>query len=300
MIAFLLAVLLAPRFPSDNVWNHQISTLPVHPMSSYWVLTFFPESKGFAINPDPSCGLPINRTGPGWQRMTFDWPAESDTCLYPYSSTQPFESCNPDSHWAAVDTTTNTLYEMYGVHGAAQKPSAGAGARWNLSSNAVRADGGTSADEAGLPISPGLLDFDEAHLGSIRHALRFALSWPYVDNSYVWPARHVAFRQHAPHAIPLGMRMRLKASYIIPADASPEVRAILQAMKDYGLFLADRAGDVYGEFSLEAVPDPRWRVLLAELAARTVGIRDNLEFVDESKFMADPNSGRWKARGWLW
>jgi hypothetical protein len=116
-----------------------------------------------------------------------------------------------------------------------------------------------------------------------------------VDNSYVWPARHFAARPHAPNAIPLGMRMRLRPDYAIPAGASPECQAVLRCMRDYGLFLADRAGDPVGEFSLECEPSPRWGGILTEIAARTRGIAPSLQFVDESAHMAEPNSGRWKS-----
>jgi len=292
--AVSLAVCLLPSFPADNVWNQPIGALPVHPMSSTWVAAFFPTMRGFAIATDESCGLPVLRTGPAWQRMRFDWPAESDTCLYPFSTAQPFETCNPDSHWAAIDTVNCLLYEMYNVHAGAPNHAA-QGSRWNLTSNALRANGWTSADEAGLPISPGLLRYDEAHGGVIRHALRFALSWPCVDNSYVWPARHVAIRRHVANAIPLGMRMRLRSNVVIPKDASPECQAVLRCMRDYGLFLADRAGDQVGEFSLECEPSPKWGGILAEIASRTKGIARSLEFVDESAHMAEPNSGRWKS-----
>jgi hypothetical protein len=288
-----LTICLSPRLPDDNVWNQKIDSLPVHRMSSTWVAAFFPPARGFAIATDGACGLPVLRTGPAWQRMTFDWPAESDTCLFPFSNAQPFEACNPDSHWAAIDTVNCLLYEIYGVHSGAPNHAA-QGSRWNLASNALRPDGWTSADEAGLPISPGLLRYDEAHSDTIRHALRFALSSRCVDNSYVWPARHVAARPHAPNAIPLGMRMRLRPDYAIPMDASPECRAVLRCMRDYGLFLADRAGDPEGEFSLECEPSPRWGGILAEIAARTRGIAPSLQFVDESAHMDEPNSGRWK------
>jgi hypothetical protein len=288
-----LAPCLTARFPSNNVWNQQIGLLPVHPNSQVWVASFFPPTQGFSVATSPGCGLPVLRTGPAWQRMRFDLQAESDDCLYPFSNSQPFETCNPDSHWAAIDTVNCILYEMYDVHTGAPNYAA-QGSRWFLNSNDLRPKGWTSADEAGLPISPGLLNYDEAHSGTIRHALRFALSWPDVDTSYVWPARHFGYRDHVQNAIPLGMRMRLKANYVIPPGCSRECAATLTALRDYGAFLADRSGDASGNFSLECQTDPRWGGIPAEIVNVTHGIAAYLEFVDESGCMADPNSGRWK------
>jgi hypothetical protein len=225
--------------------------------------------------------------------MRFDVQVDSDTCLYPFSNSQPFETCNPDSHWAAIDTVNCILYEMYNVHAGAQNYAA-QGSHWLLTSNDLRPNGWTSADEAGLPISPGLLNYDEAQSGTIRHALRFALSWPDVDTSYVWPARHFAHRDPLPNAIPFGMRMRLKANYVIPPGCSRECAAVLRALRDYGAFLADRAGDASGNFALECQTDPRWGGIPSEINLTTRGISAYLEFVDESACMADPNSGRWK------
>ena len=288
-----LAPCLTAQFPPDNVWNQQIGSLPVHPKSQAWVASFFPPSQGFWLATAPGCGLAVIRTGPAWQRMRFDLQAESDACLYPFSNSQPFETCNPDSHWAAIDTVNCILYEMYNVHAGAQNYAA-QGSRWFLTSNDLRPNGWTSADEAGLPISPGLLNYDEAHSGTIRHALRFALSWPDVDTSYVWPARHFSRRDPLPNAIPLGMRMRLNANYVIPPGCSRECAAVLTALRDYGAFLADRASVPAGNFALECRTDPRWGSIPSEIALATRGISVYLEFVDESACMADPNSGRWK------
>jgi hypothetical protein len=165
----------------------------------------------------------------------------------------------------------------------------------------------TSAIESGLPWAPGAIRYDEAHSGEIRHALLFSLSWPAVAAAHVWPARHHASPPGIlPNAIPLGTRLRLRGDYPIPADKSIEAQRILAALRDYGAFLSDRNGDLavptLGQFTLEAEPNGLWGNRLQEIVQRTVGISKYIEFVDESQYQAEPNSGRWKSRAWwrLW
>ena len=155
-----------------------------------------------------------------------------------------------------IDRDNNRLYEI-GV--AFRQPdnswNAAGGAVFHLDSNTVRPTvqpGWTSADAAGLPIFPGLVRYDEAATGVIRHALRFT-----VVNSrraYVPPATHWASTKTATNLPPMGMRVRLKASYVIPASFSTETKAILQALKTYGMFVADNGSNWF----ISGAPDDRW------------------------------------------
>lgn len=282
---------VAPRFPDDNVWNHPVQSLPVHPNSSQWIRSWFPPGRGFALNPKPTCGLPVNLTGPPTRRMRFRW---NPPGMYPYAPLLPFESCSPDSHWVGWDTADNRLFEIYGLHWALSD-TAESGGEWDLASNSLRPVMGGPADESGLPIAPGLLYWQELHDGVVPHALRFALSWASVADSAVWPAWTFSRRKPLAGAIPLGMRLRLRGDYPMPPSASPECRAFLQALETYGAILADRAGDTnvmsVGQFSLLAVPDSRWGTVLQEISQVTVGIASHLEFVDESGLILDPASG---------
>ena len=115
-------------------------------------------------------------------------------------------------------------------------------------------DGWTSADAAGLPIFPGLVRYEEAARGpgGIRHALRFTVE--NSRNAYVPPASHAASNSNNVNLPPMGMRVRLKASYVIPSNFSTEVRAILTAMKTYGMLMADNGGNWY----VSGAPDERW------------------------------------------
>jgi len=121
-----------------------------------------------------------------------------------------------------------------------------------LSSNAVRPAGWTSADAAGLPIFPGLVRYDEVfEQGEIKHALRFTVQ--YTRRAYVFPARHFASSNTSTNLPPMGMRVRLKASFDI-SGFSPRMQVILRALKKYGMIVADNGSNWY----ISGAPDPRW------------------------------------------
>ena len=166
------------------------------------------------------------------------------------------------------------------------------GGIWDLNSHALRPAGWTSADAAGLPILPGLVRYDEILAGQINHAIRFTAS---ATDSTIWPARHLT--SGSPGVLtstpPMGARFRLKASYDISSFA-PEVQVILQAMKTYGIILADNGSDWY----VSGAPDERWdNDMLHTLDALT---GDDFEAVDESGLMVDPNSGQTGASPAYW
>lgn len=154
-----------------------------------------------------------------------------------------------DHHILLLDADTCLLHELYHAY-----PRAGGGAGWDiygsavfdLRSNALRKDGWTSADAAGFPILPLLLRADEASSGQIRHALRFTITSSKIRNSAVWPARHhTGNGTTSTNQPPMGQLFRLKASYAIPSSFNTQARAIAQAMKTYGLYIADGGSDMY-------------------------------------------------------
>jgi hypothetical protein len=109
----------------------------------------------------------------------------------------------------------------------------------------------TSADAAGLPIVPGLVRYDEVAAGQIQHALRFTL-----QNSraaFVPPASHWAANSTDSLAAPMGMRLRLKASFDISGFSSAN-QVILKAIQQYGLIMADNGSSMY----VTGAPDDRW------------------------------------------
>ena len=124
--------------------------------------------------------------------------------------------------------------------------------------------GWTSADAAGLPIFPGLARYEEASQGpgGIRHALRFTVVRS--RRAYIPPATHYASSNTSADLPPMGMRVRLKASYVIPANFSTETKALLTAMKTYGMIMADNGSNWF----VSGAPDDRWNndALTSELS----------------------------------
>jgi hypothetical protein len=158
----------------------------------------------------------------------------------------------------------------------------GSGAVFDLTSNDLRPDGWTSSDAAGLPVLPGLIRYEEIVNGVITHAIRFTAEK--TQQAYVWPARHYASERTNSKYPPMGMRFRLRADYDI-SGFSPEVQIILQAMKEYGMILADNGAPWF----ISGVPDERWdNEILAEL--KTVP-GSAFEAVDVSSLMVNPDSG---------
>ncbi len=143
------------------------------------------------------------------------------------------------------------LYELYNAALTKGKWSADATAIWNMTINAQRPYTWTSADAAGLPVFVGLVRYDEVAAGAINHALRFTV--PTSQRAFVLPATHWASTNTDPNAPPMGLRLRLKASFNIsgyPADD----QVILTAMKKYGLILADNGSAIF----ISGAPDNRW------------------------------------------
>ncbi|MEZ5094146.1 hypothetical protein, partial [Nocardioides sp.] len=134
---------------------------------------------------------------------------------------------------------------------------AAAAARWDLSSNALRPKYWTSADAAGLPILPGLLDYDEASSGQITHALRFTL--PVARNAFTKPARHCGTTRGSAYPA-YGLRFRLKKSFSTK-PYSGAAKAVVVAMKRYGLMYADQGSSMY----VTGTADPRWSGVLDQL-----------------------------------
>jgi hypothetical protein len=262
-------------FPSNNVWNEDISKLPVA-RNSGAMINAIGMSRG--LHPDFGSylgyGIPYGVVDGSTPRYTvsFDYADESDPEPYPIPTNPPIEA-GSDRHMLIVDKSTCTLYEMFDVRQNSDGSwAAGSGAIWNLRSNALRPDGWTSADAAGLPILPGLVRYDEVAAGVIAHALRFTA--PRTRNMHIYPARHDAGSSNTALP-PMGLRVRLKASYNISRFSKTD-QVILTALKHYGIILADNGSPWF----ITGVSDPRWNDddlhQLGQITGR------NLEVVDTS------------------
>jgi hypothetical protein len=232
-----------PVFPADNAWNRDVSADAVDPRSDAYISSI---GASTFLHPDfgrdPSYGIPWTSV-PGTQPrvpMSFDYDDESDPGPYPFPPDAPVEA-GGDRHVLVLDRGSCQLYETFDSSflGAAGWH-CGSGAKFDLRSNALRPDGWTSADAAGLPILPGLVRRDEVLAGEIRHALRFTVRR--TQRAYVHPATHFASSNTDPNLPPMGLRVRLKASYDI-ARFSGAARVILVALRRYGMFVADNGSD---------------------------------------------------------
>jgi hypothetical protein len=268
-------------FPADNAWNTDISKAPVDPNSAHlitsigWTVGLHPDF-GSGTWDGAIIGIPYVVVSSAQLPVAISlglYKSESDPGPFPVPRNAPIEGSRPDGnafggdrHVLVIDKSTNRLYEMYHASPLTSGGwSADSAALFHLDSDNVRPTaklGWTSADAAGLPIFPGLARYDEASTGVIRHALRFTVGE--TRRAYVAPANHWASSQSSVYLPPMGMRVRLKASYRIPANFSIESKAILQALKTYGMFVADNGSSWY----ISGAPDPRWNndALVGELA----------------------------------
>jgi hypothetical protein len=190
---------------------------------------------------DPTYGIPWT-TVPGSQPrvpMSFLYADESDPGPYPFPLDAPVEA-GGDRHVLVLDRDACRLYETFDSERVGMGWRCGSGAIFDLGRNALRPDGWTSADAAGLPILPGLVRRDEVLSGQVRHALRFTVER--TQRAYVHPATHFASNRTDPDLPPMGLRVRLKASYDL-ARFRGASRTILEGLKKYGMFVADNGGD---------------------------------------------------------
>jgi hypothetical protein len=183
-------------------------------------------------------------------RVTFDYSQESDHVRYPIPKRVHIEG-GSDHHALLLDRSACRLYELGGLEKQNGRWHSWAGATWSLRSNRVRPAGWTSADAAGLPIFPGLARYDEVRRGVIDHALRFTVQR--TRRAYIYPARHFASSLTDPNLPPMGLRVRLKASF----DIRPfprQARIVLTALKRFGMIVADNGSNWY----ISGAPNTGW------------------------------------------
>ena len=251
-------------FPATNAWNQRVDKLPVAPDSATIISSIGDSGVhadfGSGLWDGSRIGIPYTvvhgKTTPK-SRLRFEYADESDKGPYPIPAKVPIEgqpstSSGGDRHALIVDRDSCKLYELYALQRTGSGWTAGSGAIFDLRSNKVRPAGWTSADAAGLPIFPGLARWDgDASTGVIRHALRFTVAR--TRRAYVYPARHYASSSTDPSLPPMGLRVRLKASVDI-SHLPRQARIVAQAMKTYGMILADNGSNWY----VSGAPSPKW------------------------------------------
>ena len=251
-------------FPTDSLWNKDVSLAPVDPNSAA-IINFIGPSIG--LHPDfgageyqgSDMGIPYVVVDGTQSLVDINFTAygdESDPGPMPVPATAPIEGDpNPgsgDRHVLVLDNSSCFLYELYSSYPNTNGSwNAGSAAVWDLLADEQRPWTWTSADAAGLPIFPGLVRYDEVAAGRIPHALRFTLAQSRA--AFTPPASHWAANSSNALAAPMGMRLRLKAGYDI--SGFPEsVQVILTALKKYGMIMADNGSSMY----ISGAPDDRW------------------------------------------
>lgn len=263
-----------PLFPVDNWWNVDISNAPVDTNSANFI-SFIGNGTNPRLHPDFGginedevdgiYGIPyvvVDSTQPK-KVVQFDYSDESDGVDHNTDTSFPFypipdeaitqaqwieggppgnQDVGGDRHMLIVDKDNKHLYELYALHWNGTQWTAGSGAFFDMKTNNRRPEGWTSADAAGLAILPGLVRYDEVDgPDEIGHAFRFTVN---RTKGYVFPASHEANTSTSNNALPMGARLRLKASVDI-SGFHPSAQKIFRAMKKYGLILADNGSNMY-------------------------------------------------------
>ncbi len=245
-----------PIFPADNVWNVAIDGRSVAPDSATMIAAIgLDRGLHMDFGSFAGYGIPYQVVSAATTRsaVTFEYADESDQVGYPIPSAPLIEGdgAGGDRHILMVDKDSCRLFELFAAERIGGAWSAGSGATWDLRSNDLRPAGWTSADAAGLPILPGLVRYDEVAAGAIAHALRFTTNQ--TRRAYIYPARHYASPSTSSSLPPLGLRVRLKASFAT-GGLSPHARVIAEALKRYGMILADNGSPWY----ISGMSDPRF------------------------------------------
>jgi hypothetical protein len=274
-----------PDFPADNWWNRDISSLPLHADSAQWLSQM---STSRTLHPDfgGPYGIPVTMVTSAHPTVAvgFDYAEESDHVGYPFGADTRIEGgrdSGGDMHAVVVDRSACRLYETWDTTESSGRWRAGSGATWSLRSDALRPDGWTSADAAGLPIYPGLLRYDEVKAGHVDHAIRFTTDL--TSSHHLWPARHDAGSTSTWDYPPMGARFRLRASYDV-SGYGVQARTVLAAMKRYGLVLADNGSPWY----FQGAQDSRWPDTLLDELKRIPA--SAFEAVDTSSLIVSSSS----------
>lgn len=249
-----------PMFPADGPWNTRIDGRPTDPRSDEYIRnsgagrnlsTSFRNRRGW--------GIPINVVGRTQKAVriprTHDWIAPG---RYPIPRA-PRVQRPSDSHMLILQRGTCKLFELYGAHRAGGQWRAKQATIWDTRKNQVLPGNVVSAVAAGTPMAAGLLNVADARRGEIKHALNFTL--PEIQRGWVYPASHTDGAMVDPGYLPMGARIRLKASVRI-GHLPRQARIIATTMKRYGMILTDTSGrpdgDQYDGFEIQGSDSRHW------------------------------------------
>lgn len=237
-------------------WYRRIDTAPVAEPSAEMISAIKTWGKADIFQIDFSFDV-LDATG--GSPTTFPPGEETDDVPVPVPAKgwiegdHDYGSCpdGDDCHLLVVDRAGSRLYEVYEAHQSSGSWT-GSLAMWKLDKTYPRSNRGqgcTSADAAGLPITPGLIGYRETKKGTIAHALRFIIQNDWIRGvagdrntpNVAYPASHGSTAGASANGVPYGARLRLKASVADddPRAKTPGAKAVLRALKTYGMILAD-------------------------------------------------------------
>nr|MUH40722.1 hypothetical protein [Zobellia laminariae] len=251
-------------FPSNHPLNKEVTNSPVDLHSNIILENIGLNSGLFAdfgsgLYNDAPIGIPYTVVDGGQQNVpiTFNengYPSESDKGPFPIPLDAPIEGNGKgDSHVISVDVENGMLYELFNSKQVGTGFEVSSAAVFDLNENTFRPDGWTSADAAGLPIFPLLVRYSEIEKGEIDHPIRFTIPRSKIYEGYIHPARHLVSGNTNDQLLPFGAVLRLKSTFDT-SDFSETNKIILQAMKKYGLILADVGSNMF----ISGAPDDNW------------------------------------------
>src|SRR6185312_14649538 len=300
-------------FPVTNPWNEDISRRPLLANSDAMIAQINSDvgssHRGLELFQEMNFVLvPDNQTLVSNKFVTYAPDSDLNGGHYPYGlypipTNQPIEEWptgtgsqtllqwqtnnnGDDRHSIMVQPSTGSIYETWNALRKGTNWQAANGAIFNLKSNALRPDGLTSGDAAGFPMFPALVRYDECQRGMVEHACRLV-----VVNSrseHIYPATHDAGSVDSSQTNypAMGQRLRLKASFVIPANFTKEERALVLGLKKYGAMVSDNSSSF---FSISITPDNRWGNAFSHMANAQIGIT-NFEVIDSTGLNEGPRS----------
>jgi hypothetical protein len=246
----------APSLPDQRAWNQDVSRAPLDPRSDAIIAGLDGD-----LHPDfgspRAYGFPYEVVGKHAKRVKVRFTAygdESDHGKYRVplgAGVEGGAQSDGDRHVLAYDKKRCKLYELSRAFPGKGKWKADSGVIWDLRSAALRTDGWTSADAAGLPIFPGLVRYDEVASGHIDHAIR--VTFDVTRDAWIHPASHCAGSTSNLVAPPMGMRLRLDDQYDL-SGFTGAARVIAEALKHYGFLVADNGSNWF----FGGTSDSRW------------------------------------------
>ncbi|MBT2162893.1 hypothetical protein HW347_16620 [Zobellia sp. KMM 6746] len=251
-------------FPSNHPLNKEVTNSPVDSHSDIILENIglnsglFPDF-GSGLYNDAPIGIPYIVVDGSQQNVPISfsengYPSESDKGPFPIPLDAPIEGNGKgDSHVISVDIENGMLYELFNSKQVGAGFEVFSAAVFDLNENTFRPDGWTSADAAGLPIFPLLVRYSEIEKGEIDHPIRFTIPRSKIYEGYIHPARHLVSGNTNDQLLPFGAVLRLKSTFDT-SDFSETNKIILQAMKKYGLILADVGSNMF----ISGAPDENW------------------------------------------